>query len=748
MFTITEDKLNRTVTIHDKFDISATASEPDATPYLNKLGDEYILSFTNLEYIHSFDTFTFEVSGTSETRLTKQYYRISRDNYRWGDWLDLNEEITNFPLTDPLDPLFIDIKWVRTGTNKLGTIRVLEYSLNGTLDTNVNDDDSVINLPSGGSILVKPPYIYKVFKINDIEIISSTGYADTEILYRYSQDNSRTWSEWEPLTGENISTTRITPIRFFQIQYYVTNNSNSTVKIQDINLIGNFQNVTLDYKKSNLYGVRECCQSNLNGSYDENGNFIPNTNLNSSSTGSSSGSGGGSCDGTNIFTPMTADQSAQLYNPYSQNAATNLLNKLTNDAQQMFGHTVIYFVTDPDAKGDDFSLHEYSLYNVVCNEELKITVENNNFPDSQITFNQFDLNLFESMEVQITKEMFKQKFGVQRRPSKEDIIYFCNLNRLFQVDHAQQFRSFNNTAVFYKLILKKYNQKSNVQAGNSDIKNQLDMLTQNTTIEQLFGKDIEMDKEAIANKQQHTTLTKDPIRLEYNAIINKELIENSSTIVSKSNYDLSTVSFGETAVEYVNLKSVLKVSDNIGFTCWFNINNYIIDEVYNLFDYYDSTDNIGWNANLKNDRISIKLNGDEYSFDLLGTNDVLALDEETWYGYILNIDQRQRKISQYVYKRNVDFEEDASRLSSTVLRQVYSNTQNMTPVDYEIENINPAVLGCDMRMTNIRLFDDVIPVETHNKILNEYIIRDDSKYLVFGDNATNKLSLPNYPLHD
>lgn len=740
MFTITEDKLNSTIIIHDKFDRSATESEHDATPYLNKIGDEYILSFTNLQSIDSFDTFVHETSGTSETRQTKQYYRISRDNYKWGEWLDLNTDIINFPPVDPLDPLFIDIKWVRTGTNTLGSIRILEYSLNGTLYADVNDNDGVIILPSGESILVKPPYIYKVFKINDVEIISSTGYTDTEILYRFSQDNSRTWSEWEPLTGPNLSTRRITPVRFFQIQYSVTNNSSSTIKIQDINIIGNFQNVTLDYKKSNLYGMRECCQSNLNGSYDENGNFIPNTNLNAS--------GGSSCDSTDIFTSMTPAESSQLYNPYAQNTAIDLLNKLSNDAQQMFGHTVIYFVTDPDIKGDDFSLHEYSLYNVVCNEELKITVENNNFPDSQITFNQFDLNLFESMEVQITKEQFKQKFGVQRRPSKEDIIYFCNLNRLFIVDHAQQFRSFNNTAVYYKLILKKYNQKSNVQAGNTEIKNQLDMLTQNSTIEQLFGNDIQMDKDSIANKQQHTTLTKDPIRLEYNAIINKELIENSSTIVSKSNYDLSTVGFGEAAVEYFNLKSVLKVSDNIGFTCWFNINNYIIDEVYNLFDYYDSADNIGWIANLKNDRISVQLNGDEYTFDLLGTNDVLALEEETWYGYVLNIDQRQRTISQYVYKRNVDFEEDAARLSSTILREVYSNTQKMTPVDYEIENINPAVLGSDMRMTNIRLFDEIIPLDQHNKILNEYIIRNDSKYLVFGDNATAKLSLPNFPLHD
>jgi hypothetical protein len=41
---------------------------------------------------------------------------------------------------------------------------------------------------------------------------------------------------------------------------------------------------------------------------------------------------------------------------------------------------------------------------------------------------------------------------------------------MYQVDHAQQFRSFNNAAVYYKLILKKYTQKSKCQAGTVDIK--------------------------------------------------------------------------------------------------------------------------------------------------------------------------------------------------------------------------------------------------------------------------------------
>ena len=52
-----------------------------------------------------------------------------------------------------------------------------------------------------------------------------------------------------------------------------------------------------------------------------------------------------------------------------------------------------------------------------------------------------------------------------------------------------------------------------------------------------------------------------------------------------------------------------------------------------------------------------------------------------------------------------------------------------------------------MKMTNIRLFSDVIPQSEQNKILNQYIIADDSKYLIFADNANIRLILPNFPLN-
>jgi hypothetical protein len=753
MYQIVSDNLTGKITISDKFDITAATASADFTPTFYQEGDEYILSFIDLQNVKKFTKFFYDGLGITEGRYLLQYYRISRDGQMWSQWYDLLRNIENFPIVDSKETLYIDIKWVRKGYSKVGTIRILEYIIEGDIERDESDLSDLISIPSGSLKIISSPFIYKVFRVQSYEIISPTGIDGCELKYRYSQDNLKTWSNWELLTEGNITTTRINPIRFFQIEYSIENKTNSTVKIQDINLIGDFQNVSEDYRKSNLFGIRECCQSNMLGTYDANGNFVPNTNMNQtgSATSGGAGSGGSNCNTSSTGLPqMTTDEKAQLYNPYQQNTAVALLQKLSNDAQQLFGHQVIYFVTDADKKGQDSILHEYQLYNVVCEGDLKVSVEGNNFPDSQIVMNQFDLNLFETMEVHITKQQFKEIFGPQRRPSKEDFLYFCNLNRMYQVEHAQQFRNFNNAAVYYKLTLKKYTQKANVKADNSEIRNKIEKLTQNTTIDELFGQEDTQEKAAIANKTQFKPLTREPIRLEYNAQIDRELIENSTTIISKSHYDLSSVEYRNVAVKYRNFDPIMRENENVGYYIWFNINNYIPGEVYNFYNFYDSRNSLGYKMELVNDEIIVTLNQTTYSFYLTGspTSDAVALEEEVWYCYVMNLDQRNKKLDQYIYKRNVDFEEEAANLGSSILRKVYHNSQDIVAHKFESEGFNPEILASDMKVTNIRLFLDVLPEEVHHKILNQYIIGEDSKYLVFADNATTRLYLPKLPLFE
>jgi hypothetical protein len=736
MYSIETDEALGTIKVSDKYELS-TAPEFDV------IGDKYIVSLVHLQLVEKFKSFNYNTYGTSLTRYLETYYRVSRDTNAWTEWLPLNESITNFPPYDPKDPMYVEIKWERGGTNTVGVIKLTDYELLGEIATDKFDGESPIKMtPAHNSLVIKPQFIFKIFKITDLEIISEGDIGKLDIKYRFSQDYGRTVSQWEQLTKENITTVRINPIRFFQIEYLINYTGNTNATILDINLIGDFQNVTLDGQKTNLYGIRENCNCLKLGLINDPSTAPAGSNLDTANSGILSAS---NCNLDQLNKPLTPDEIKLLFKPYQQDQAINLLNKLSNDSNEVFGHEVVYFLTDPDKKGIDYTFHEYQLYNYVCSDLIKVSVENNQFPDNQIAFNQFDLALFDSFEIHIPKQAFKAKFGVEKRPSKEDFLWFCEINRMYQVEHAQQFRNFNNSAIYWKIILKKFVQKANIIGVNQTITDKVKELTKNSTIDELFGKEITLDKKDVANKEQLRPLTRDVLRTEIKVDINRELIMNSSTIVSKNNYDLSMADFGTDAVVYRNMRNYFSVSDNFSYMLWFNINNYTINDNYNFIDYYDSINSKGFKIDLASDLITMTLNSATYSMQLGTSPGADGLKEEVWYAYLINVDQRQRKISQWIYKRNITTESqtEAEGLASTKLLKVYNNVVNMTPIEFELESgIVMKLKASDMKATNIRMFNDVVPESEHNKILNQYIIGEDYKNLIFADNANKRLILP------
>lgn len=109
----------------------------------------------------------------------------------------------------------------------------------------------------------------------------------------------------------------------------------------------------------------------------------------------------------------------------------------------------------------------------------------------------------------------------------------------------------------------------------------------------------------------------------------------------------------------------------------------------------------------------------------------------------------ERTLEQWIYKRDVDNEDWAPRLYSTILRKVYTNKQSLVPQEFYIESTTACkILGSDMKLTNIRLFNDVIPEYHHHKLLNQYIIGNDSSHLIFADNANDKLILRRFPYNE
>lgn len=701
---------------------------------LSHSGEEKIIKIDNISQLVSLDKLATEYSGENNTRTLKMSYRIALSDKpnKWTDWMVLspNGNSECFLEVSAFHDYNIEIKFTRSGGNEDGEITIVGFTWEGYWDIN-KIDTAVVNLTESQSpLIIDMDDVFKVFNLDGYELIAR-NVTNLEIEYRISQNDKRSWTEWTPLTNENIKTEKIDPIRFFNIQYKLTHlGGTDTIMIRDLNLVGEFINVSKNYTTINLLGIREECK---NGS-------VGNTGLNG-------GNGDGSFTSNlesepSVWTTLDCNE-GDLFNPYNLGEAIDLYNKLSNDASNIGGWTVEYFKTSPDSKGIDHSIHEYNLKNVIKRGDVKIMVPDNQFPNNQIAFNQFDLALLESFEVHLTKEAFKKVFGPQHRPSKDDYLYLCDISKMFSVVNSQAIRDFGNASVYYKLILGKYNQKANVKTEEgSSIQERVHEITQNSTLEDLFGTEMKADKEKIALKPQRATLTNDNIRTNIKASVDVELIDNAELVLSKYHYNLSGINPEADAVVYKAADNYLREGDNRSFVAWIKLLDYADSDSYNLINNYSNDLEKGYRIDITNNELITTINSASYSTSLED-----KLIDDVWYCVLVNIDQRQRKIKQHLFKRNVDREVDAQRLLSTKLRLLISEEMDYIPNSFEVDegDITMKITGSNMKITNIRIYNSVVADDQITKTLNQQIVRDTDQ-TILADNANKIYVLPRYSL--
>jgi hypothetical protein len=66
---------------------------------------------------------------------------------------------------------------------------------------------------------------------------------------------------------------------------------------------------------------------------------------------------------------------------------------------------------------------------------------------------------------------------------------------------------------------------------------------------------------------------------------------------------------------------------------------------------------------------------------------------------------------------------------------------NITLNSFNVNEII-SIISSDIKLTNLRIFSDVIPIESKNNILIQRVV-DDANYLIIGDNASKKLYTSN-----
>ena len=586
----------------------------------------------------------------------------------------------------------------------------------------------------GDKAVLKPSMHMKMYSLTGFDLEVNGYCLDTlpnclDIKFRYSFDSKKlSTSPWIELKTENLTCLKGTPLKMFFVEFLfekTCDNNGYPFVISDLILKGDLQILDNDYVKSNRFGLRSDCVYQTDKSGFGGDDESCDKPLNNYTTG---------------FEDVCGDNS--LWNPYNLSKPIALAEKLTNDISNQFGWDVDYYRLDPNNAGIDVFLHEYGVSDVTDKQTLKVLIPDNKFPEDQIQFNMFDLALFDSFEVHITKKEFHKVFGINTRPANGDFLFICQINKLFQVEHAQSFRDFANSALYYKVTLTKKNNDKNI--NNGSYSDGFDSLINNNATEILFGDEVKEQALNVADSmllQNVTTLDdkvesiiydKDIIVHNNENIVSKimptiyrsnvqpidYLLDNITTVISQNYYDLST-QINTTAIEYVDINPDICPCCGISFSNWFNITSYVSGMVYNMFDISNSV-----GTGMRLDFIDGK-----FYLNYFGTSYMFTCDSQiktnTWFGLILNISNEKAEI--YVYKRDV----------TSTLKLVLTKSNDITAATYT-GDMKFVVKGSNMRFTNMRLMKKTIELSNQNKFLNQYNIKN-SGDLIVADNCVKQI---------
>ncbi|MCK9445453.1 hypothetical protein M0Q50_01000 [bacterium] len=742
---------------------------------LNDNNPKLKLSIGPIQGIASIDSYTIDIETETSTNYIKKYFKYKNGD-DWSDLLPL-ESITGDTINTLIvcSELYLDFYfiYVNDGNGIGNTIYINNFFING--EYALSSFDSVAQLNQGEKVILAPKDTYKVFGLNDFQVLSN--HNNYNIKFRYTQTNGRTYSEYKPLTTENIKNSKIDPLRFVNFEYFIENNG-SALTVYDIILDGDFQNVSANYLKTNRYGLKEDCIKSLTSQLANNSLLTSNI------------SSYGTATAANLTTENnTAAAKSGYFNPYDFQKITDFANMLGNQVSGIAGWTVDYHLTDPDGNGIDKYVHEYTLKNIVDYKQIKVLVPDNKFPNETVILNQFNLDLFDTFEIHIMKDDFKNAFGITRRPSEDDMIYFCMTGNMFIVKHAQAFRSIMNQSTYYKLVLEKYEQRTNIRNLIQDSKTAIDTLTNNTSFDDLFGESMKEESMNVANKQQlkPTTLElyRQRISKKVEIVSDKIIIDNFDVI--KNYYNLSDKTIkNKIAIEYKKSDKILGKGDNRSFTFWFNFNNlykedsYISQSVidsydiingndFNLLNNYDDIKKSGYKIYYRGGILYFFINKKQYKMKV----DLLT---NVWYAGLINVDQSMNTMNFNIYRKNSDIKvlmfntlnhamEELSIYNTTGItekisegyvkinntEEIYCNNLELVKTleldfvseSFDIEN-NLSVLGSDIKFTNLKVFNDIIPENQKVDFLLEEIVRNEYN-LILIDNAHKILETTNYP---
>ena len=426
-----------------------------------------------------------------------------------------------------------------------------------------------------------------------------------------------------------------------------------------------------------------------------------------------------------------------LYDPYNLQQPANIYKELSELSTNIWGHTVKYFRVEPDKRSKDVILMEYSLYNVVEQGEFKIMVPDNEMPVAQFSYDIFGMG-FEDFEIHVTKGQFQAAFGIGPSPMMRDYLYFPLINRMYEVNAVQYADEFNENMTYWKLFLKKFEERSSNIITDTTVEQTLDALT--VGIDEIFGEEIKDEYAQTTKPEQYQTVFNEVgdgtrFRMHNSLLIMDGQIRNKWTIVSKNYYDLASTTNTNIEVLSYNKKSELAVTENLALTMWFRpkftdaAEQVLFDGLYN---------NKGLKVTIGAGGTNVYLNDEIHTF-----NNTNSLDNNVWYGFVLNLNNGFKTMSASTYR--LDPTSNNQKTSSNVKTFVQTNHSviNLSRTYGWVTQKNYQLMPAKLDVTNIRLFKKTIGLDQHMNVLQQYVVRDNQLAHII-DNAIPSIGLRRY----
>jgi len=229
----------------------------------------------------------------------------------------------------------------------------------------------------------------------------------------------------------------------------------------------------------------------------------------------------------------------------NQDVTINRWLSQCNAVSEMYGHTCIYFKTEPVENEILHTFANYVIRNVIAIKKLKILFPNNELPQDRNIYTDWDMPLQDEIVVHIITQKFERAFGTNKIPSSKDYLYLPIINKLFRVSTMQPKTGFMGKIGWWETYLSKYEEDETVILSD-ELKNSLTILPEFDQAIETIEDELGIEDENILNTilteiddyKNDTLFTSDTI--DKDTVEEKKLItENFTNKLEDSTFHIS-----------------------------------------------------------------------------------------------------------------------------------------------------------------------------------------------------------------